>query len=169
MVTRRVYDQEKHVHFVTFSCYKRRQYLNPDRAKRIVIGTMGSELAKRNWLCHHARSRSHIDVVSRGRTTQFIHGRLENPDIPITQESVPERIPKLLAAFRRPIQFGKPDITASISGAVASWKRNWRTGTRIRSVPDWWSDVSTGRGVRLAGTRRENRWERQSNGHREWS
>ena len=51
MVTRRVYDQEKHVHFVTFSCDKRRQYLNPDRAKRIVIGTMGSELAKRNGLC----------------------------------------------------------------------------------------------------------------------
>ena len=51
MTTRRVYDQEKHVHFVTFSCYKRRRFLNPDRAKRIVIGQLGSRLTKQNGIC----------------------------------------------------------------------------------------------------------------------
>jgi len=51
MVRRRVYDREKHIHFVTFSCYKRRKHLQHDRAKRIVIGTMGSRLAKQNGLC----------------------------------------------------------------------------------------------------------------------
>lgn len=45
MARRRVYDGERHIHFVTFSCYKRRQFLSPDRAKRIVIGHLGSRLA----------------------------------------------------------------------------------------------------------------------------
>lgn len=48
---RRVYDEEKHVHFVTFSCYKRRKLLNPDPSKRIVIGTLGSRLARQNGIC----------------------------------------------------------------------------------------------------------------------
>ena len=51
MVKRRVYDEEKHLHFVTFSCFKRRNHLQHDQAKRIVIGTMGSRLAQQNGLC----------------------------------------------------------------------------------------------------------------------
>jgi putative transposase len=51
MVKRRVYDNEKHAHFVTFSCYKRRQLLQHDQAKRIVIGQLGSRLAKRGGIC----------------------------------------------------------------------------------------------------------------------
>ncbi len=48
MVKRRVYDDDKHVHFVTFSCYRRRTLLEADRAKRIVIGHLGSRLTKRD-------------------------------------------------------------------------------------------------------------------------
>ena len=51
MVKRRVYDDEKHIHFVTFSCYKRRKHLQHDQAKRVVIGEMGSRLAKQDGLC----------------------------------------------------------------------------------------------------------------------
>ena len=51
MVKRRVYDTQKHIHFVTFSCYKRRKHLQHDQAKRIVIGTMGSRLAMQQGLC----------------------------------------------------------------------------------------------------------------------
>lgn len=51
MVNGRVYDSEKHVHFVTFSCYKRRQMLQHDQAKRIVIGQLGNRLAKHDGLC----------------------------------------------------------------------------------------------------------------------
>lgn len=51
MSRRRVYDREKHVHFVTFSCFKRRQFLSPDRAKRIVIGHLGSRLTAYDGLC----------------------------------------------------------------------------------------------------------------------
>lgn len=51
MSQRHVYDQEHHAHFVTFSCYKRRKLLNPERAKRIVIGILGSRLARQNGLC----------------------------------------------------------------------------------------------------------------------
>lgn len=51
MVERRVYDDKKHIHFVTFSCYKRRKHLQHDQAKRIVIGELGSRLAKHRGLC----------------------------------------------------------------------------------------------------------------------
>ncbi len=51
MVERRVYDNEKHIHFVTFSCYKHRMHLQHDQAKRIVIGELGSRLAKHRGLC----------------------------------------------------------------------------------------------------------------------
>lgn len=51
VVNRRVYDDEKHIHFVTSSCFRRRTFLKPDRAKRIVIGHLGSRLARRDGLC----------------------------------------------------------------------------------------------------------------------
>lgn len=51
MVQRRVYDNEKHIHFVTFSCYKRRTFLQHDPAKRIVIGQLGSRLVRHDGLC----------------------------------------------------------------------------------------------------------------------
>lgn len=51
MVQRRVYDGNGHVHFVTFSCYKRRKLLAPDQAKRIVLGELGSRLRQLGGLC----------------------------------------------------------------------------------------------------------------------
>ncbi len=51
MVKRRVYDDQNYIHFVTFSCYKRRKFLNTDRARRIVVGHLGSRLSKQNGLC----------------------------------------------------------------------------------------------------------------------
>ncbi len=51
MKRRKVYDEEKHCHFVTFSCFKRRKYLSPDRAKQIVIGHLGSILTHENGIC----------------------------------------------------------------------------------------------------------------------
>lgn len=51
MSGRKVYDDEKHIHFVTFSCYKRRKFLQHERAARIVIGNLGSRLARHNGIC----------------------------------------------------------------------------------------------------------------------
>ena len=48
---RRIYDAERHAHFVTFSCYKRRRLLDHDRAKKIVLGVLNSQLTKQNALC----------------------------------------------------------------------------------------------------------------------
>ncbi len=50
MSKRKVYDDRLHVHFVTFSCYRRRMLLQQDAAKRVVIGQLGSRLAKRHGL-----------------------------------------------------------------------------------------------------------------------
>ena len=51
MAKRRIYDNERHAYFITFCCYKRRKLLDMDRAKKIVIGTLGSQLAKHEGLC----------------------------------------------------------------------------------------------------------------------
>ena len=51
MTNKVVYDEQGHLHFVTFSCFKRRRYLQTDRAKRIVIGNLGSWLSKQNGIC----------------------------------------------------------------------------------------------------------------------
>ena len=51
MPTRRIHGAGTYVHYVTFSCYKRRKLLSPDVCKRIVIGTLGSQLARQNGIC----------------------------------------------------------------------------------------------------------------------
>jgi putative transposase len=51
MAKRKVYDRERHAHFVTFSCYKRRRLLDDDRAKRIVLGTLNAQLRRLQGRC----------------------------------------------------------------------------------------------------------------------
>jgi putative transposase len=45
------YDNLGHVHFLTFSCYKRRRLLDDDSSKRIVIGVLSSQLARQKAGC----------------------------------------------------------------------------------------------------------------------
>ncbi len=51
MKKRRIYDDELYAHFITFSCYRRRNLLNHDRAKKIVLGVLNSELEKFQAKC----------------------------------------------------------------------------------------------------------------------
>ena len=51
MPTRRGYDTERHAHFLTFSCYKRRRLLDVDRAKKIVLGVLNSHLSRQKGRC----------------------------------------------------------------------------------------------------------------------
>lgn len=64
MVKRRVYDDEKYIPFVTFSCYKRRKYLQSDRTKRMVIGHLGSRLSKHRR-CKVSRETALPEVIPR--------------------------------------------------------------------------------------------------------
>ncbi|MCA1906024.1 MAG: transposase [Desulfarculus sp.] len=45
------FDNQGWVQFVTFSCFKRRRLLNQDQCKRIVLGVLASEMAKRQVTC----------------------------------------------------------------------------------------------------------------------
>jgi len=51
MPSRRIYDEGTYVHYVTFSCYKRRKLLSPDVCKRIVIGSLAAQLRRQNGRC----------------------------------------------------------------------------------------------------------------------
>lgn len=51
MNRRAIHDDELHAHFVTFSCYHGRRLLDDDRAKRIVLGVLNSQLVRRKASC----------------------------------------------------------------------------------------------------------------------
>ncbi|MEW6114735.1 MAG: transposase [Thermodesulfobacteriota bacterium] len=49
---RRVYDEEGHGHFITFSCFGRRRLLDHDRPKEIVVETLADQIAKQDARCY---------------------------------------------------------------------------------------------------------------------
>jgi putative transposase len=51
MVRRKIYNRERCVYFVTFSCYKRRRLLDDDAAKSIVLGTLNAQLRRLAGKC----------------------------------------------------------------------------------------------------------------------
>jgi len=51
MLPRKVHAQGTYAHFVTFSCFKRRRSLDHEICKRVVLGTLASELAKQSGTC----------------------------------------------------------------------------------------------------------------------
>jgi putative transposase len=51
MKNRSLYDQENHAYYVTFSCYKRRRFLDNIFAERIVVSVLGAQLARQNGKC----------------------------------------------------------------------------------------------------------------------
>jgi len=50
-MSRHVYDDEFHAHFITFSCYRRRRLLDHDRTKQIVVDVLAGQLAKQGSRC----------------------------------------------------------------------------------------------------------------------
>ncbi|QDT38695.1 REP-associated tyrosine transposase [Stratiformator vulcanicus] len=51
MSHRQVIDDQPTVHFLTFSCFKRRKLLQHDKQCRIVLGQLGQRLSDRSGLC----------------------------------------------------------------------------------------------------------------------
>tara|TARA_R110002111_G_scaffold261826_2_gene335796 strand:+ start:6938 stop:7450 length:513 start_codon:yes stop_codon:yes gene_type:complete len=51
MNKRRIYDEKRYVHFITFSCYGNRQHLNRDEAKRRLLGSLNEALKRHNAIC----------------------------------------------------------------------------------------------------------------------
>jgi len=51
MAKRRIYDDECHAQFVTFSRYRRRRLLDHPRCRQVVMGALADELAKRDGTC----------------------------------------------------------------------------------------------------------------------
>jgi len=50
-VRRKIYDSERALHFVTFSCYRRRSLLDTPQARRIVLGTLNAQLTRLDGRC----------------------------------------------------------------------------------------------------------------------
>ena len=65
---RRVYDDDGHSHFITFSCNGRRKLLNQDRCKRIVISKLESTRRNYNGMCFgFVIMPEHVHVLTRFR------------------------------------------------------------------------------------------------------
>jgi putative transposase len=111
MPARRVYDKERHAHFLTFSCYKRRRLLDADKGKKIVLGVLSSQLSRQHGRCAgfvvmpnhvHAivwfptddqvsefvkqwKKRSSVQIKRLLRTGLASYGRAINADDPVWQ------------------------------------------------------------------------------------
>lgn len=51
MPPRRIYDDDPGIHYLTFSCYHSRRFLEHDKPCRIVLGQLSKRLADREALC----------------------------------------------------------------------------------------------------------------------
>ncbi|MEO2047921.1 MAG: transposase [Pirellulales bacterium] len=51
MANRRIYDQERHAHFVTFSCYHRRRMLDCEPLRNELLELLVHKLDKYNGIC----------------------------------------------------------------------------------------------------------------------
>lgn len=51
MTDRRIYDDERHAYFITYSCYRRRRLLDHDQPKRIVLGVLNQQMERREGIC----------------------------------------------------------------------------------------------------------------------
>ena len=76
---RRILDSELYAHFVTFSCYRRRQALQEDQSKRIVLGRLSVLLRRHDaTCCGFVVMPEHVHAVVwfplPKQLTPFIHG-----------------------------------------------------------------------------------------------
>jgi len=76
MARRRIYDDELHAQFVSFSCYRRRLLDHP-RARQIVIGVLADEINKhRGTCCGFVVMPDHVHAIvwfaEAGRLSRFM-------------------------------------------------------------------------------------------------
>ena len=80
-IRRRVFEDQNYVHFVTFSCYRRRRLLSHDGLCRIVLGNLDITThviqGSLPWVCHHAKSRSRSASVCASRSTLLFPATVE--------------------------------------------------------------------------------------------
>ena len=51
MARRRIYDDELHAQFVTFSCYRRRRLLDHPRTRQVVMGVLAAKMKNHCGTC----------------------------------------------------------------------------------------------------------------------
>jgi len=79
MGKRQVIDDLSYVHFVTFTCNKRRRLLDMDRPKQIVLGVLSQELGTRQGTCvGFVVMPDHVHALvwfpEAGRLSEFMQG-----------------------------------------------------------------------------------------------
>jgi putative transposase len=51
MSERKIHSEGTFAHYVTFSCFKRRKFLNPDLSKQIMLGCLSAQLRRQKGIC----------------------------------------------------------------------------------------------------------------------
>lgn len=133
MSGRKLYDDEKHIHFVTFSCYKRRKFLQHERAARIVIGNLGSRLARHNGIClGFVIMSDHVHALiwfpETGQLSPFMNEWKTQSSIAL-KVLLRTELPNYWATSTMLTRSGSDATTTSISGLGRRSKRNSTTCT----------------------------------------
>ena len=157
MVRQRIFDDELFAHFVTFSCYRRRRLLDHDRAKKIVLGVLNSQLQKQNATCvgfvvmpDHVHAIVWFPVT--GQLSHFMKQWKQRSSVQI----------------KRILHASLTCYAQTVDQADSFWQRKYYAfhSTRkrrcvrnsiicmpIRCVPDWCRARVIGRGVRHGTTK----------------
>ncbi len=101
----RIFEDQLYVHFVTFSCYKRRKLLSHDRICKIVLGTLTAELNNFQAACvGFVLMPNHVHILLRfrqvGQVSKFLQQWKQRSSI-IAKEFIFEHFQKL-ASFVSP-------------------------------------------------------------------
>jgi len=134
------YQQTQHLHFVTFSCYRREPLLASFRAKHVF------ELA-----LEQARRQYRFFVTGYVIMPEHVHLLISEPEratLAIALQALKQSVARRLASTS-----GKRAITTSMSGRRRSASRSCGTFTATRSRAGWWKNQKTGPGAVFATTR----------------
>jgi putative transposase len=75
---RRIFADELWAHFVTFTCYRRRNLLDHDQPKRILLGVLNQQLGLQNASCIGFVVPNHVHALvwfpEPAQLSKFMHG-----------------------------------------------------------------------------------------------
>jgi putative transposase len=153
---RTIVDGQKYVHFVTFSCYRRRRLLDLDHPKKILLGVLNHQLEQMNAKCAgFVVMPDHVHALiwlpESGQLSRFIHGwkRMSSFN---TRKWYEETESRYFDKLDMRMRFWQPKYYSFSIYADKSLKKSSTIFISIPSEPDSPSVRLIVRGVRPGGT-----------------
>jgi REP element-mobilizing transposase RayT len=151
------FQQTRDVHFVTFSCYRRKPKLASMRACAAFLAAL-ERVRQKYGLC----------VYGYVIMPEHVHLLMNEPEIRSLAKALQSLKQGTAGSWRCALRnhSGKPATTTSMCGANRSFWRSCDTFIAIRSIADWWGVRKIGSGAAFGTMRLEKsvRWRSNPSG-----